>query len=81
MDLVSAAGLCDKEAFDGEGHYLGPVEAVGMGRDRVPRRVGVRSGMPGSPLRFFTLSGARFDGRRINLALDSSAPSDPSPHR
>ncbi len=80
MDVLSATGLYEKEAFDSGGHYLGLVEAVGMGRDRLPRRVGVCSGMHGSPLRFFTLSGARFEDQRIVLAVRSLAPSEPSPH-
>jgi hypothetical protein len=53
--------LWEREAYDETGRYLGRIEAVGMGRDRVPRRVGVRSGRA-RVLHFFMLTGARLDG-------------------
>jgi hypothetical protein len=69
------------EAFDGEGRYLGVIEAIGMGRDRVPRRVGVRSGPNGSPLRFFPFTGARLDGSRVILGAPDRADRPLSPAR
>jgi hypothetical protein len=73
VDALSVGGLCDQEAFDGAGNFLGVVEAVGMGRDRVPRRVGVRSRLDGSPLTFYTLVGARVDGCRVVLAVPNGS--------
>jgi hypothetical protein len=73
MEEQSVEGLCDMEAFDSAGRYLGVVEAVGMERDRVPRRVGVRSGLGGSPLTFFTLAGATFEGNRVVLAVHNGS--------
>jgi hypothetical protein len=73
MEDQSVVGLCDKEAFDSAGRYLGVVEAVGMGRDRVPRRVGVRSGLGGPPPTFFSLAGATFEGNRVVLAVPNGS--------
>jgi hypothetical protein len=68
MDTPAADELWDREAYDGAGERLGRIEAVGMGRDRVPRRVGVRSGRAGR-LRFFTLVGARIVDGRVVIEL------------
>ena len=73
VDALSVESLRDKAAFDGAGHFLGVVEAVGTGRERVPRRVGVRSGLEGSPLTFYTLVGARVDGSRVVLAVPNGS--------
>jgi hypothetical protein len=59
--------LWEREAYDETGRHLGRIEAVGMGRDRVPRRVGVRSGRA-RVLHFFMLTGARLDGERLVIA-------------
>jgi hypothetical protein len=40
-----------------------------MGRNRVPRRVGVRSDTDGRRLRFFGLDGATLDGGRVILSV------------
>ena len=69
MDVLAFEDLWEREACDGTGHRLGLIEAVGMGRDRVPRRVGVRTGADGPPLRFFTLDGAALDAGRVVLVV------------
>jgi hypothetical protein len=69
MDVFAFEDLWEREAYDGTGHRLGLIEAVGMGRDRVPRRVGVRSGTDGPRLRFFALDGAMLDGGRVILSV------------
>lgn len=65
--------LMGKEAYDGSGHRIGLIEAVGMGRDRVPRRIGVRLSADGPALKFFTLAGARpQDGGVVLRMADSN---------
>ena len=68
MDPLTIDEIWEREAYAGTGEHMGRIEAVGMGRDRVPRRVGVRSS-GGRPLRFFALAGARLDDGRVILAL------------
>jgi hypothetical protein len=67
MDAPTVEDLWEREAFSESGERLGRIEAVGMGRGRVPRRVGVRSEAGGPALRFFSLTGARLDGARVVL--------------
>lgn len=70
MDVLKFEDLWEKEAYDATGQLLGLIEAVGIGRDRVPRRVGVRAADGETPLRFFSLAGARLDGSHVVLGAD-----------
>jgi hypothetical protein len=69
MGTLRVAELWEKEAWSGAGHRLGRIEAVAMGRDRVPSRVGVRLDGRGRGLAFYGLTGARLDGDRVILVL------------
>lgn len=65
MSTFAIEDLWDREAYTATGQHLGRIEAVGMGRDRQPRRVGIRSGRE-RRLRFFALEGASvYDGRVV----------------
>jgi hypothetical protein len=79
MKVLAFEDLWEKEAYDGMGHRLGLIEAVGMGRDRVPRRVGVRNGAEGSPLRFFALNGAALKGGCVVLEVSGQPLRLPDP--
>jgi hypothetical protein len=72
METPTAEDLWEKEACDESGRRLGRIEAVGMRRDRVPQRVGVRVDGGGPALRFFTLIGARLDGSTVVLVTAPS---------
>jgi hypothetical protein len=66
MDTLTVGDLWNREVFTETGQRLGRVEAIGMARDRVPRRVGIRSRQRGAALRFFPAG--RFglaDGRLV----------------
>jgi hypothetical protein len=66
MDAWQTRDLWRKRAYDSRGQYLGSIEAVAMGRDQVPRRVGIRlSG--GRSLTFFSLEGAHLEAGRVRL--------------
>ncbi|HLH70790.1 MAG TPA: hypothetical protein VKY90_17685 [Candidatus Dormibacteraeota bacterium] len=66
MDTPTVADLWGQELFSEAGEHLGRIEAVGMTRDRIPHRVGVRSAAGGSRLRFFPLTQVqRVDGRLV----------------
>ncbi len=65
--------LWDREAYAATGEHLGRIEAISMGRDRLPRRVGVRSGRD-RKLQFFALTGASLRGRRVVLELRDPMP-------
>ncbi len=67
MVTLGVGDLWGREAYRPSGEYLGRIEAVGMGRDRVPRRVGVRSHRDDSALTFFRLAGASLEGDRLTL--------------
>jgi hypothetical protein len=69
VDTIRVEDLFEKEAFAETGRRLGRIEAVGMGRDRVARRVGVRLG-EGPQLRFFALAGARLDDGHVVVATE-----------
>ncbi|MBO0683101.1 MAG: hypothetical protein J2P45_08105 [Candidatus Dormibacteraeota bacterium] len=72
MEAVKPADLWGKEVYSQGGERLGKVEAIGMGRDRVPRRVGVRPDEHAPQLTFFALAGAKLaDGRVILDAAGS----------
>ena len=72
MDAFRIDDLWEREAYTDSGQHLGRIEAVGMGRDRVPRRVGLHCEGDGSMLRFFRLAGARVAGGRVILAAKPS---------
>jgi hypothetical protein len=72
MGAFTVADLWKREAYTESGWRLGRIEAVGMGRDRVPRRVGVQADGGGPRLTFFSLTGARLDGERVILAAARS---------
>jgi hypothetical protein len=74
MDVLALEDLWGREAYDGTGQRLGLIEAVAMGRDRVPRRVGVRIGAAGPPLRFFALDGATLEAGRVVLVVPGPLP-------
>ena len=61
--------LWEKEAYAESGERLGRIEAVGMGRDRVPRRVGVCAPDGERALRFYTLTGADISRDRVVVAV------------
>jgi hypothetical protein len=66
MDAPRTPDVWNKAAYDTAGRFLGSIEAVAIGRDRIPRRVGVRA--PGGyRIRFFSLEGAEVRGRRVIL--------------
>jgi hypothetical protein len=69
VDTLRVEDLFEKVAFAESGRRLGRIEAVGMGRDRVPRRVGVRLG-EGPELRFFALAGARLDNGHVVISAE-----------
>jgi hypothetical protein len=62
--------LWEKDAYAQSGERLGRIEAVGMGRYRVPRRVGVRARDDRRRLRFYELTGASISGDRVVLASE-----------
>jgi hypothetical protein len=72
MDRLGIAELWEKDACTGSGRHLGRIEAVGMGRDRVPRQVGARFEDGGRQLTFYALTGARVEGGRVVLAVEPS---------
>jgi hypothetical protein len=63
--------LWEREAYLESGQRLGRIEAVGMGRNRVPRTVGVRVDSR-HRLRFFPLTEARVADGRVFLAAPPS---------
>lgn len=65
MSAFRAESLLGKEAYKPSGERLGRIEAIGMGRDRTPTRVGVRLNELGAELSFFTLAGARLSGDQL----------------
>lgn len=65
MSAFKAENLLGKDAYRASGERLGRIEAIGMGRDRTPRRVGVRLNEPAGELSFFTLAGARLSGDQV----------------
>jgi len=73
VDAPTVADLWGQELFNEAGESLGRIEAVGMTRDRVPRRVGVRSAERGSRLCFYPLAEVRCVDGRLVLAGSSSA--------
>jgi hypothetical protein len=66
MDAPRTPDVWNKAAYDSSGRFLGSIEAVGMGRDRIPRRVGVRA-PGGNGITFFSLEGAEVLGKRVIL--------------
>jgi hypothetical protein len=66
MDALQTRDLWRKRAYDSRGQYLGSIEAVAMGRDRVARRVGIRL-RGGRSLTFFSLEGAQLEAGRVRL--------------
>lgn len=60
--------LWGREVFRESGEHLGRIEAVGVGRDGVLRRIGVRREGSGRALTFFAVARARLDGTRVLLA-------------
>jgi hypothetical protein len=73
VDTLIVADLWGQELFSEAGEHVGRIEAVGMTRGRIPRRVGVRSVAGESRLHFFPLTQVRhIDGR---LVLDGAPPS------
>jgi len=72
MDALTHTDLWGREAFSESGRCVGVIEAVGSGRDGIPRRVGVRAEGGGRALTFFSLTGARLDGDRVILAAEPS---------
>jgi hypothetical protein len=62
--------LWRKEVFRESGEHVGRIEAVGIGRDGSPRRVGVRWKAGGRALAFFHVARVRLDGSRVLLADD-----------
>jgi hypothetical protein len=72
VDTPRVEDLWEKQAYGESGQRLGRIEAVGMGRDRVPRRVGVRSDDGGPALTFYALAGATIAGDRVVIATDRS---------
>jgi hypothetical protein len=65
VETLSAEDLWDREVYSETGQRLGRVEAVGMGRDRVPRRIGVGSNGGSQALRFFRLTEIRLSAGRV----------------
>ena len=72
MEALKAADLWGKEVYSAGGQGLGKVEAIGMGRDRVPNRIGVRPDEHGPQLTFFALAGAKLVDGRVILAAGES---------
>jgi hypothetical protein len=72
MDALRTEDLWERGAYDATGRYLGSIEAVGMGRDRIPHRVGVRA-RGGNAIKFFPLEGARVDGTRVLLTAPEAS--------
>lgn len=68
MDGLSVDDLWEKDAYNESGERLGRIEAVALGRDRVPVRVGVRSDGGASTLKYFSVAGARLFGGRVVIA-------------
>ena len=79
MDVLPIDVLLEKEAFDQSGRRIGMIEAVGMGRGRVARRVGIRVQPTGRALKFYPLSGARLDQGKVILVVDGSPAGSPVP--
>jgi hypothetical protein len=72
MEDLQTQDLWKKEAYDSGGRYLGPIEAVALGRDRIPHRVGVQVNGR-TPIRFFSLEGAQVDGKRVILSAPDAS--------
>lgn len=79
MDVLPVDVLLEKEAFDRSGHRIGVIEAVGIGRGRVARRVGIRVHPTGPALKFYPLAGARLDQGKVILTVDESPAGSPVP--
>lgn len=60
----------DRTVVDTEGHVLGRVEAIGCGRDRVIRRIGIRDG-GGPALRFVSIAYVHVHGDHLVIDQDS----------
>jgi hypothetical protein len=58
MDALQTQDVWKKNAYDATGRYLGPIRAVAMGRDRIPRLVGVFV-KGGGLIKFFSLEAPR----------------------
>ena len=72
MDALTVEDLWKRDAYSESGRCLGRIEAVGTGRDLVPRRIGVRSEEGSRRLRFFSLIAARLDGRWLMVSTEPS---------
>lgn len=79
MDVLPIDVILEKEAFDDSGRRIGLIEAVGIGRGRVARRVGVRVQPTGPALKFYSLAGARLDQGKVILAVHASPAESPVP--
>jgi hypothetical protein len=62
--------LLDKAAYDSNGVYLGQIEAVAWGRNRVIRRIGIKFDSQGDALTFVTIAGVRVHGDRVMIGGD-----------
>ena len=72
MGTPRVEDLWERDAYDEFGRLLGRIEAVGMSRDRVPRRVGIRRDDNASALMFYSLTGATIADARVVVITDRS---------
>ncbi|MBO0701550.1 MAG: hypothetical protein J2P38_01360 [Candidatus Dormibacteraeota bacterium] len=73
MSVLRPDELWGRDVYDASGRRLGRIEAIGMGRDRLPRRVAVRLDEARVQLTFFSLAGARVTGDRVVIADGATA--------
>jgi hypothetical protein len=68
------AELLEKEAWNLNGEYLGQIEAVAWGRNRVIRRIGIRLDNRRPDLTFVSMAGVRVDGARVIISGNPGRP-------
>lgn len=72
MDTFTIDGLWDREPYDRIGRLLGRIDAGGMGLDRLPQRIGIRSGRE-RELRFFAPSRVQLEGERLVIDVTDTS--------